>query len=384
MKRILLLNAQAVQTLIIAESLHKSGYSVDVLCDGKCNYGYYTRYANKRFVGPSSEDESQYVAFLIKLLKQESYASVIPMDDPVAVITSKYKAELSHYTSILMPDYDTFRKAYDKHQLMQLCQDKGYPHPRTIGLDGVCFEAIPDDIFPALIKPNCTSGGRGMVLVNSMEELKSKVPTIIRNYGASHLQEFIQPGGRQLKVQIFLSKTGAFYSSVIHKQRFYPENGGSSCCNMTIEDTSLAHLCKQILDDIGWYGFADFDLIEDPKDGVCKVMEINPRIPACIKSAVLSGLDYGTMIADEALGIMQKEYEYRPGEKLRHIGLDTLWFLYSKNRFRSHPSWFRWIDTNLSFQDFSWSDPLPFICGTIGNIKKQMSPSFREAKEGLR
>ena len=116
-------------------------------------------------------------------------------------------------------------------------------------------------------------------------------------------------------------------------------------------------------------------------------MHSTVRLVGCFrigKSAVLSGLDYGTMIADEALGIKQKKYEYRNGKKLRHIGLDTLWFLYSKNRFRSQPSWFRWFDTNLSFQDFSWRDPLPFICGTIGNIKKQLSPSFRKAKEGLR
>ena len=143
-------------------------------------------------------------------------------------------------------------------------------------------------------------------------------------------------------------------------------------------------LCKHVLDDIGWDGFADFDLIEDPKDGICKIIEINPRIPACIKSAILSGMDYGTMIADVSANKILREYEYKPGQKLRHIGFEILWFIYSKNRFSAKPSWFKWVDRNLTFQDFSWRDPLPFFYGTIGNIKKQMSPEFRNAKKGLR
>ena len=385
METVLIINAQAVQTLIIARSLKKSGYTVDILCDGKDNYGYHTKYARKRYVGPECKNESEYMPYLIELLQNGSYATVIPMDDDAAVIVSKFKKELSQYTNILMPDYPTFCRAYDKNELMSLCKKKGYPHPRTVDLSVEGTDSVPADIFPALIKPNYTSGGRGMTMVNSIEELKEKLPAIVEKYGDSHLQEFIESGGRQIKVQIFIDRrTGEYYSSVIHKQRYYPEKGGSSCCNITIEDKQLATICKNVLDDINWNGFADFDLIEDPKDNICKIMEINPRIPACIKSAVLSGMDYGTMIADVATGKELKRYEYMPGQKLRHIGFEMLWFKYSKNRFRTKPSWFKWVDRKLAFQDFSWRDPLPFFYGTWGNVKKQMNPEFRKAKDGLR
>lgn len=385
MEKVLIINAQAVQTLIIARSLKKSGYSVDILCNGKDNYGYHTKYARKRHIGPECKDEDKYVPFLIELLKDESYATIIPMDDDAAVIVSKFKKELSQYTNVLMPEYQTFCKAYDKNELMSLCRKNGYPHPRTVDLSKEEIDSVPKDIFPALIKPNYTSGGRGMTLVNSIDELKERLPAIVEKYGDSHLQEFIESGGKQIKVQIFVDRrTEEYYSSVIHKQRYYPENGGSSCCNITIEDYKLVTICKNVLDDIKWDGFADFDLIEDPKDNVYKIMEINPRIPACIKSAVLSGLDYGTMIADVATGKELKKYEYKPGQKLRHIGFEMLWFKYSKNRFKTKPSWFRWIDRKLSFQDFSWRDPLPFFYGTWGNMKKQMNPEFRKAKDGLR
>lgn len=384
-ERILILNAQAVQTLIVAKSLYENGYEVDVLCDGKDNYGYHTKYAQMRYVGPECCDENKYVDFLVNLLKCENYATVIPMDDPSAVITSKYKRQIELYSKVLIPDYEVFCKAYDKNQLMALCKRNGYPHPRTIDLTKETLDSIPDDIFPALIKPNCTSGGRGMSLVSSIDELKEKAPAIIKTYGPSHLQEFIEPGGKQIKVQVFIDRrTDEYYTSVIHKQRYYPEKGGSSCCNVTIQDTSLSIMCKRVLDDIGWDGFADFDLIEDPKDGICKIMEINPRIPACVKSAVLSGMDYGTMIAEVSIGKGLRSYIYKPGQKLRHIGLEMLWFISSKDRLKVKPSWFRWIDSKLSFQDFSWKDPIPFFFGTWGNIKKQMNSDFRKAKDGLR
>ena len=384
-KKVLILDAQAVQTLVIARFLKRSGYDVILFCDNKLNYGYYTRYADERFIAPSSKDEDAYVKYLIGYLKERKIDTMIPMTDDAAVIMSKYKSSLIKYTSYIMPEYDVFQKGYDKNKLMALCAKNGYPHPKTIDLDIVDILDVEDEFFPALIKPNYTAGGRGMTLVHNVEEVKQHYPIIHEQYGSCHLQQFIPAGGRQIKVQIFIDRRdGNYYASVIHKQRYYPENGGSSCCNVTINDDALVAICKHILDDINWNGFADFDLIEDPRDNVVKVMEINPRIPACIKSAILSGMDYATMIADVSLGNPLKTYSYEPGQKLRHIGFEVLWFLYSKNRFTTSPCWFNFFGRKLSFQDFSWRDPMPFFVGTYANIKRQLDPDFRMSKSGLR
>ena len=383
--KVLLLNGEAVQTLIIARTLKNNGYEVHLICNSTLNYGYHTKYASKKAVCPSEEEEA-YFNFVVKYVQDNGIATIIPMNDEGATFLSKYKQRLIGLVSFLMPDWTIFEKGYDKNLLMTLCKEKGYPHPITIDLGKVDYHHIKDgDIpFPAIIKPDRTSGGRGMTIVNSIEELRVKYPPIREKFGSCHLQQFVEPGGRQIKVQVFVDpRDGKSYSSVIHKQRFYPEKGGSSSCNVTIVDDKTAQMCINILKDIGWEGFADFDLIEDPKDGILKVMEINPRIPACIKSAILSGMDYGTMIADVSLGKPLKEYKYKPGHKLRHIGFEILWFLKSKNRWKTKPCWFNWIDPKLSFQDFSWRDPMPFFYGTWGNIKKQRNAEFRKAKGGL-
>ena len=384
-EKILLLDGEAVQTLIIAHTLNKAGYDVHLFCTGTENYGYHTKYADKKTV-ISFEDEKVYLDSVKQYVKDNGIATIIPMNDEGAVFMSRYKSELEKLCPILLPEWNVFEKGYDKNQLMALCAENGYPHPRTTDLEKVSYDSITETEmpFPAIIKPNYTTGGRGMTLVNSPAELREKYPAIREQYGECHLQHFIAAGGKQVKVQVFIDpRDGRTYSSVIHKQRYYPEKGGSSSCNVTIQDDGTAAMCIQILKDIGWIGFADFDLIEDPDDGELKIMEINPRIPACIKSAIMSGMDYGVMIADVSLGKPLKSYTYKPGQKLRHIGFEMLWFLKSKNRWNTRPCWFNWIDPKLSFQDFSWSDPMPFFYGTWGNIKKQFNPEFRKAKGGL-
>ena len=126
----------------------------------------------------------------------------------------------------------------------------------------------------------------------------------------------------------------------------------------------------EVLKTICWVGFADFDLIENPDTHELLIMEINPRIPACIRSAFKSGMDYATMIADATLGLPLRDYKYTPGMRLRHLGFDVLWFLKSPDWFKAKPSWFRFFGKDTYYQDWLNGDFRAFLWGTWGNFKK--------------
>ena len=204
-ERILLLNGEAVQTLIIARTLNKAGYQVHLICNATLNYGFHTKYAKKKVVCPT-EDETVYLEFVKSYIKENSIATVIPMNDEGATFLSKYKQELKGMVPFLMPDRDVYEKGYDKNLLMAICAEKGYPHPTTIDLEKVAYDNVTekDLSFPAIIKPNYTTGGRGMTLVENPEELKEKFPAIRQQYGKCHSQHYITTGGRQIKVQVFI------------------------------------------------------------------------------------------------------------------------------------------------------------------------------------
>lgn len=381
---ILLYGIDGTQTLPIAKALYKKGYHLIGTFHDKFSYGTNSRYIHEK-IRMDYAEEKAIVAELIKIIKEKDAKVIIPFGDSSAELLSKYKEEFSPHVKLTIPDYDIFMSAYDKNKLMNLCRQKNYPHPFTIDLSKQPNEAdLIEFPYPALIKPNITTGGRGMTRINSYEDFKNKIENIKSKYGDCHLQQFIPEGGRQIKVQLFVDKkNNRTIGSVIWKQRFYPEKGGSSCCNVTIDSPELLELCGSVLRDLSWEGFADFDLIEDPKDRKLKIMEINPRFPACLKSATESGIDYANILVDYSLGKPLKQYDYKSGAKLRHIGFEVLWFISSKNRFKTNPNWFSWISSRLYFQDFSFSDPLPFIFGTWGNIKKMFGSNIIKEKSGI-
>lgn len=385
-KKVLILDGGAAHAMAIAECLKKSGYQVAVLCNNKFEYGYHTKYADERFFGKDSHEKG-YADWMLDFLKEHHFDVLIPTSDTSAEFMSFHKEELLPLTGVLMPDRAVFKKGYDKNELMKVCRENGFPHPYTVDLSEVSVEDASLDTFPypGLLKPNLTSGGRGMTLVNNHEELKSVYPAIHQQYGECHLQQFIKAGGRQVKVQIMTDKDGnPAYSTVIWKQRYYPVNGGSSCCNVTIDEPETAAICGQVLKKIGWIGFADFDLIENPDTKELLIMEINPRIPACVRSAFKSGVDFATMIADTTLGLPLREYSYTPGKRLRHLGFEVLWFLKSPNRWKAKPSWFHFFGKDIFYQDWLRGNFSAFFWGTWGNFKKQMNPEFRKAKSGVK
>ncbi len=386
MNKVLILDGDAAHALAIMECLRTSGYATAVLCSNKVSYGYHSNYADERFIGPDSHDTEAYHQFMMHFLDEHHFDVLIPTSDVTAEYMSFHKTELQNKTGVLMPDPDVFMKGYDKNQLMTVCREKDYPHPQTVDLSKTNIQdtSLTEFPYPALLKPNLTSGGRGMTLVNNYNELLNVYPNIHKQYGDCHLQQFIKPGGKQIKVQIFVDNNHETqYSSVIWKQRYYPVNGGSSCCNITIDNPEITNVCANVLHDIGWIGFADFDLIENPNTGELLIMEINPRIPACVRSAFKSGMDYATMIADTTLGKPLQKYHYSPGKRLRHLGFEVLWFLKSPNRCKTTPSWFSFFGSNIYYQDWLKHDFLAFIYGSWGNLKKQMNPEFRKAKSGV-
>ena len=125
----------------------------------------------------------------------------------------------------------------------------------------------------------------------------------------------------------------------------------------------------KLLKAIGWRGYGDVDLIQDPRDQIAKVMEINPRITASVKVCFASGVDFARQIVEYETGREVTNYPgYETDKILRYMHTDLLWFVESPNRFKAKPSWFSWKNTT----DQIWNprDPLPWITYTIQGFAK--------------
>lgn len=355
-------------------SVRKAGHKVFLLTEKKNNYAGRSRYLSGVYVYHSKTGTSSYLEVLKEIVSKEKIQAVIPTGDGNAAFLSEHRESLQSLVHFELPGISDFMKGYDKRSLMELCNKNDLPHPYTLDLSRVDFKSslLLDFPYPAMLKPNCTTGGRGMRKVVSYDELAAVYPELHGQYGEYHLQQFVRPGGRQIKIQLYVDGEGnLLQSSVIQKLRWYPVEGGSCSCALSSEAPEMVGICHQILKDIHWVGFADFDLIEDPQTKTLLIMEMNPRVPACIKAVMAAGLDWGEVIVNGYLGLPQKTYPYRTGVVTRHLGFETLWFLKSPQRWSKDQHWFRFFGKDIYYQDASdWTDPIPFLSGSFRNIGK--------------
>ena len=175
-----ILDGQTIQALIFAKQLRGKGHKVILFCSEKLSYGYMTRYLTKKIICPSSKNNiSAYHNFILNYVKNNTVDVLVPMNDDSAKYLSSYKTILSKYSNFSIPNLNVFMMGYDKNQLMQVCNEKKFPHPKTIDLEKKKPLINNSNFkFPALIKPNETSGARGFIRVHDFDEAQKVYPSL--------------------------------------------------------------------------------------------------------------------------------------------------------------------------------------------------------------
>ena len=158
--------------------------------------------------------------------------------------------------------------------------------------------------------------------------------------------------------------------AIIKIVRVYPIGAGSSSCCISVENDELLSICKDALDKLNWMGMADFDVLQRKDTHEYKIIEINPRVPASLRAAYISGINFPETIVLDTLGERYHSDEYTPGKTLRYMGIDLLWFLKSPKRFKSSPSWFRFFGKNIYYQDIYRKDASTWYSWFVTGLKK--------------
>ncbi|NUO81989.1 hypothetical protein HUU05_18095 [candidate division KSB1 bacterium] len=110
--------------------------------------------------------------------------------------------------------------------------------------------------------------------------MRTIYPQISAEQGVCYVQDFVPPGGMQYKVDMLVDDGQRALAGVVYgKTRMYPPDGGSSVLNFSADRPDILDLSRRMLVELKWTGFCDFDFVDDPRDNVAKLMEINPRFP---------------------------------------------------------------------------------------------------------
>ena len=224
--------------------------------------------------------------------------------------------------------------------------------------------------YPVVVKPRTGQSAVGFHVSHAKDDLVDYYRKAEQKYGPMLIQEYIPQTGLQYKCEMYVDREGTLKAAcVFAKNRWYPVDGGSSTLNTTVDRPDIIASCKKLLETIGWRGYADIDLIQDPRDDVAKVMEINPRITGSVRICYAAGVDFSKLMLQDFQGEpVDEAFNTNFRVQLRYLHTDVLWFLKSKDRFRCKPSWFDF--RNCVHQIFSWDDPWPAVTYTIQGFGK--------------
>lgn len=380
---VLLTDGHSRQVLPMAKAFKKLGCIVTTLNSSKLDIGFTSKYPDKKVIDRTSkEDYDGKLTIIRKLILTDEFQIVVPTTDFSATLLSQNKKLFSKHAYIAVCDWETFQIASDKLNTMRVCMNNNIPCTKTL-LDISNIQDVLNAkwIYPIVVKPRISYGAIGFQVIESEEELLKVLNKPEIDLSQLIFQEYIPQNDIQYEMAVFVDDHNNVKTSLIFsKNRWFPVDGGSSTLNITVDDEDIRKDCIKLMKLINWRGAADIDLIRDPRDGVAKIMEINPRVSGSVKICFLAGVDIARQILESALGETVTEYtNYTIGIRLRAIHTDLLWLINSKNRFQAQPSWFSVKNTNE--QIFSWNDPLPWFSYTIqAFIKYKIEMEKRESK----
>jgi len=369
--KVLLIDGGARQCLPLIKNFHKKGCEVTILCASKMDVGYYYRYTDRKILTTLDYDDEEitYKA-IFNEVSTGRYDIVVPMVDYFATILSKHKNELSQYATIYVNNWDIYTKAIDKLQTMKVCMENDIPCPKTALIGKT--EDFDDKgwEYPIVIKPRTSYGAKGFNVVNNRKELFEHFKLTEAKFGPSLIQEYIPQNDKQYQVEMLMDDNGDCKAFILmDKVRWYPVTGGSSTLNITLHDDTIRNNCIKLLKTIGWKGYASLDIIRDPRDGMPKIMEINPRMNGTAKICFAAGVDLCKLIIQDALGKeVDDQTAYKDDVRLRYFHMDFLWFIKSKDRFKAKPSWFS--NKNTIDEIFEWCDLRPAFFYTLTSFSK--------------
>lgn len=295
------------------------------------------------------------------ILEKGHYDVLLPVSDFTVPFISQHKQEIEERFGVrcAVPDYKQVRVVEDKSRFMAFCKENNVPHPKTARLEVDVLEAVAAGVgFPALIKPDYSVGARGITRVDKIEDLKREFPIVSEKFGSCTLQELVDNKEYYYNVMLYRNKEGKILGSAIIKiVRMYPVGAGSSSCCISVENDELIKICSDCLDKLNWVGMADFDVLQQLDNGEYKIIEINPRVPASLRGAAISGVNFPEIIVNDTMELDVPAYKYIPGQTLRYMGIDIMWLLKSPDRFHAKPGWLKFFGKNIYYQDIYKEDP---------------------------
>lgn len=265
--------------------------------------------------------EDDVRAALLDLAQRHSDKKlVVMMNSDAAVETAERVVALGLPDNVIcqLPPHDVMLRASDKVEFARMCEQYGLDAPRSevVSLAGDAPIAPTKIAFPLVAKPTASSidytrlyakGFKKIYFVREQAELDQLWHDLrAEGYeGGFLVQELIEGDDTYVDmITIYVNRSGKptmFVSSQVLLEEHAPTLFGNPAAMITRPMPELWEKVAHMLTDIGWRGFANFDMKRDPRSGRTIFMDFNPRIGANSYYAVAGGVNPMRTLIDDVV-----------------------------------------------------------------------------------
>ncbi|MBE9569096.1 MAG: ATP-grasp domain-containing protein [Proteobacteria bacterium] len=281
-------------------------------------------------------------------------------------LVSKHHSEFSSLTYVPVVSFDKLDFARRKDKVLQLAEQEGIPIPKTWFIEDIAqLNEIKGTLpYPLVIKPKISSGAVGIFYPENPVELIEQYLLIHKHFPFPVIQELISHEGPGYGASFLMDERGDVKASFVHKRlREYPVTGGASTLRESARYDDIRDMALTLLKKLDWFGVAMVEFKLDPRDGVPKLMEINPRFWGSLHLSVEAGVNFPYLMYRMSRGEKFKPVEdYEVGKQCRWmLPGDILHFIKNPRRASLMPEYFHFWNKNTAYDILSLKDPLPVL-----------------------
>ena len=283
---VLVPGASAPAAINTIKSLKMVNYPVKIISSdtNPISAGFYLSDAHE--VLPEVENQS-YTTRLFEIISKHNIGILMPSSGYDIYNFSRNKGNLLDRGAVaVVSDEDVMEKCRDKMETFTFLSQK-FASPYTTVDPNKIIE------FPLIAKPRFGKGSKGVVKIDNDDDLKyvqSKNDNLI-------FQEYLP--GTEYTIDVLSDLEG---EPIIAVPRIRLQTkAGISTIGKIVKDDSISETCKSIAKYLKIIGPCCIQM-KETKDGILKVVEVNPRLGGGTIFTALAGANFPSMILDMVKG----------------------------------------------------------------------------------
>jgi len=298
---LLLTNTEEEQPYLILRCLrHEARRIVITVSEGSLlkrwqGIAAWSRHVNKRYTVPdcsadwragrieadNTPAEEAYIQRIEQICRKEKIDTIFPSYDAEVFVFAKNKDRFNRQgITTVTPEFSALTRILDKSLTLEAAHKVGFPTPLSYIPTNhqELLSAASDLTAPWVLKPRCNAHGANICMVQDLPELNREFTRLSEIQERPLLQEFV-PTRTKRNYYLLVNRDLEILSRLSPRVHRYRRVGVRTPC-AAVESTLEAPYANEVnalVKELGIWGGMTVQSIVDARDGIPKLMEINPR-----------------------------------------------------------------------------------------------------------